>query len=339
MTVQNRRWLLAERPAGKLKDSDFRMDSVAVPAPGPGEFLVQVTHLSFDPTQRIWITMPSYLPMVEIGAVVRAGGVGQVVQSNHADFPVGTMVQGGFGWQEYCLTNGFTEVGPVTKLPPGMKPEHALGCLGVTGLTAYFGLLDLGQPKAGDVVVVSGAAGATGSIAGQVAKAQGCTAIGIAGGAEKCAWVKDVAGFDACIDYKSENVTARLRELAPKGINIVFENVGGAILDSSLANIARSARIILCGAISTYDDGVGEGLRNYMQLTIQRARMEGFIILDYAPRFGEGVAALAGMMAAGKIKALEDVQECFENTPATLRRLFEGKNFGKQLLKICDPPV
>jgi NADPH-dependent curcumin reductase CurA len=337
MTTQNRRWLLAARPQGKLKDSDFRMDSLAIPTPGPGEFLVKVTHLSFDPTQRIWITMPSYLPMVGIGAVVRSGGVGQVVQSNNPDFPVGAMVRGGFGWQEYFCTSGMTEVGPVMKLPPGMKPEHALGCLGMTGLTAYFGLMDLGEPKPGDVVVVSGAAGATGSVVGQVAKAQGCSVIGIAGGPQKRAWVKDVAGFDHCIDYKSENVAARLRQLAPKGVNIVFENVGGAILDASLANIAMRARIILCGAISIYDDGVGEGLKNYMQITVQRARMEGFIILDYAPRFGEGVSALVGLMAAGKLKATEDVQDGFENIPATLRRLFEGKNLGKQLLKICDP--
>ena len=198
----------------------------------------------------------------------------------------------------------------------------------------------MGKPKAGDTVVVSGAGGATGSVVVQIAKALGCKVIGIAGGADKCAWVTGVAGADACIDYKSEMVPARLKELAPKGIDVVFENVGGEILEASMTNLALKARIVLCGGISGYNDqGPPAGIRTYMMLTMMRARMEGFIVLDYAPRYGEGVQALSKLMAEGKLKTVDDVQHGFENIPATLRRLFEGKNVGKQLLKITDPPL
>ncbi len=332
----NRRWVLAQRPSGHLKDSDFELVTEAMPTPGPGQFVVRTTHLSFDPTQRGWLQADSYLPAVKIGEVVRAGGAGEVVASNNPAFPVGAIVQGATGWQEYCLTDG-TGWWPFTKIQPGVSIAHSLGIFGTTGVTAYFGLLDLGQPKPGDVVLISGAAGATGSIAGQIAKAMGCTAIGIAGGPEKCAWVRDVAGFDACIDYKSEPVAKRIRELAPKGVNIIFENVGGEILDAGLANLALRSRVVLCGGISSYNAASAAeivGLKNYMQLTVTRSRMEGFIVLDYAKRYPEAVKALATWIAEGKVKSLEDVQEGFENAPATLRRLFEGKNFGKQLLKL-----
>jgi len=332
----NRRWLLAARPSGNLKDSDFRLDTQPMPEPGEGEFVIKVTHLSFDPTQRGWIGGDTYLPAVKIGEVVRAGGAGEVVASKNPNFPVGMRVQGAVGWQEYCLTDG-KGWWPTVPLHPGLSPELALGLFGTTGITAYFGLLDIGQPKAGDVVLVSGAAGATGSVVGQIAKAMGCTAIGIAGGKTKCDWVVETAGFDACIDYKSEPVAKRIRELAPKGVNVVFENVGGEILDAALANLALKARVILCGGISSYNAASAaeiQGLKNYMQLTVMRARMEGFIVLDYAARFGEAAQALGKWMAEGKVKSIEDVQEGFENIPATLRRLFEGKNFGKQLLRL-----
>ncbi|BCW87161.1 NADPH-dependent curcumin reductase [Alphaproteobacteria bacterium SO-S41] len=332
----NRRWLLAQRPSGNLKDSDFELVREAIPTPGAGEFVVKVTHLSFDPTQRGWLAADSYLPAVKIGEVVRAGGAGEVVASNNPKFPVGAKVQGAFGWQDYCLTDG-GGFWPCATLHPGMSAEHALGIFGTTGLTAYFGLRDVGQPKTGDVVLISGAAGATGSVVGQIAKAMGCTAIGIAGGKTKCDWVVETAGFDACIDYKSEPVAKRIKELAPKGVNVVFENVGGDILDAALANLAQRARVVLCGGISSYNAASAaeiQGLKNYMALTVTRSRMEGFIVLDYAPRFAEGVKALADWMAAGAIKSIEDVQEGLENAPATLRRLFEGKNFGKQLLRL-----
>lgn len=339
MSNVNRRWLLAARPVGMIKDSDFRRDDVPVPEPGANEFLVRQTHLSFDPTQRGWISMDSYLPAVKIGDVVRAGGVGQVVRSNNPNFKVGQLVQGAFGWQDYFVSSGMTEFMPVTPLFPGVTPEQALGVFGITGLTAWFGLTDVGKPKAGDTVVVSGAAGATGSVVVQVAKALGCKVIGIAGGPEKCAWVRNVAGADACVDYKNEAVPARLKELAPNGIDVVFENVGGEILEASMLNLAQKARIVLCGGISGYNETMPQGIRTYMMLTIQRARMEGFIVLDYAPRYPEGVQALARLMAEGKLKTAEDVQEGFDNIPATLRRLFEGKNFGKQLLKIDNAPL
>ncbi len=342
MAEINRRWLLAARPQGMIKDSDFELVSGPVPEPGEGEFLVRVTDFSFDPTQRGWLAGDTYLPAVKIGAPVRAGAIGQVIKSNHPGFKPGQMVQGTFGWQEYVISKGMTETGPVTPVRAGVSPEQALGVFGVTGLTAWFGLTDIGQPKAGDTVLVSGAAGATGSVVVQVAKALGCKVIGIAGGKDKCAWVKDVAGADACIDYKSENVAAAIKAHAPKGVNVVFENVGGEILEAALMNLALRARIVLCGGISSYNDtdlAAMKGIRPYMQLTVMRARMEGFIILDYAPRWGEGVAALGKLIAEGKLKTAEDVQHGFENCPATLRRLFEGKNVGKQLLKLTAPPL
>ncbi len=340
--TNNRRWLLASRPHGAIKDSDFTLDEGPVPQPGEGEFLVRVTHLSFDPTQRGWLGGDTYLPAVRIGDPVRAGGIGQVIASNHPGYDVGQLVQGTFGWQEHVVSNGMTETGPVSRLHPGITPEQALGVFGITGLTAYFGLTDLGQPKPGDTVLVSGAAGATGSVVVQLAKALGCKVIGIAGGGEKCAWVRDVAGADACLDYRAGGLAAAIRAEAPRGVNVVFENVGGEVFDAALANLALRARVVLCGGISSYNDTAEDrspGLRNYMNITVMRARVEGFIVLDYAPRFAEGVQALAALMAQGKLKTAEDVAHGFENCPATLRRLFEGKNFGKQLLKLANPPL
>jgi NADPH-dependent curcumin reductase CurA len=337
MTMINRRWLLAQRPHGILKDSDFTLDSGPMPVPGDGEFLVRVTHLSFDPTQRGWLAADSYLPAVKIGAPVRAGAVGEVIASNHPRLAVGDRVQGTFGWQEHVVSNGMTETGPVSIVRPGITPEQALGVFGITGLTAWFGLTELGQPKPDDTVLVSGAAGATGSVVVQVAKALGCTVIGIAGGPEKCAWVTDVAGADACIDYRRGDVAAAIRAAAPKGVDVVFENVGGEIFDAALANLARDARVVLCGGIASYNDTSetrSHGLLNYMNITVMRARVTGFIVTDYAPRFGEGVQALAKLIAEGRLVTAEDVQHGFENCPATLRRLFEGKNLGKQLLRL-----
>jgi NADPH-dependent curcumin reductase CurA len=332
-----RKWLLKARPVGPLKDSDFELVTVPMPDVGEGQLLVRLTHFSFDPTQRGWLGGDTYLPAVPIGGVVRAGGIGEVVASRHPGFAVGDIVQGTFGWQEHALTDGTTETGPVTRLRAGVTPEQALSVFGVTGLTAWFGLTDIGQPKPGDTVLVSGAAGATGSVVVQIAKALGCTVIGIAGGPEKCRWVVETAGADACIDYRAGNVGRAIREHARKGVNVVFENVGGEILDAALGNLALNARVVLCGGISSYNDTAEDrspGLRNYMNLTVMRGRMEGFIVLDYAKRYGEGVAELARLMAEGKLKTAEDVAHGFENCPATLRRLFDGKNFGKQLLKV-----
>lgn len=339
MTTLNRRWVLARRPEGRLQDSDFARSDVELPDLGPDEVRVRVTHLSFDPTQRIWISADSYLPAVPIGAVVRGGGVGQVVASNRPDLKPGQLVQGSFGWQDYLQSKGVTELGPITPLPPGLSPEQALGVMGLTSITAWFGVHDILKPQAGETAVVSGAAGATGSAAAQILKAAGARVIGIAGGPEKTRWVKETAKIDDCIDYKSEDVARRIAQFAPNGVNMVFENVGGAILDASLANLAQRARIALCGGISGYDAGEAIGLKNYMSLVIQRARIEGFLVLDYFPRVAEAVQGLGALLAQGKLRVEVDLQEGFDNIPATLRRLFEGKNRGKQLLKIADPPL
>jgi hypothetical protein len=244
------------------------------------------------------------------------------------------------GWQDYAVVTSKGPLG-VRKIPPtGLPLTLWLSVLGMTGLTAYFGLLDIGKPQAGETVVVSAAAGATGSVAGQIAKIQGCRVVGIAGGSEKCRWLEQEAGFDASIDYKTENVEQRLKDNCPKGIHIYFDNVGGSILDAALAALALRGRVVLCGGISRYnEDRPVPGPANYLNLLIQRGRMEGFIVLDYASRFHEGTQQLLEWVKSGKIKFKEDIQEGLENAPRTLLRLFEGKNFGKQLLRVADPPI
>jgi NADPH-dependent curcumin reductase CurA len=336
----NRRVVLANRPVGTVKDTDFRIEESPVPEPGPGEYLVRNLMLSFEPTQRGWLNdRQSYLPPVAIGEVMRSFGAGQVVESNNPDFPVGTLVQGALGWQDYVATEGNLPLGRVSKVPAGVPLEKALGVFSTTGLTAYFGMLDIAQVKEGDVVLVSAAAGATGSVAGQIARLLGAsTIIGIAGGERKCAWVRDVAGFDACIDYRSENVRQRIGELAPKGLDVYFDNVGGHILEAALDHIAHHARIVLCGGISSgYSmEARPQGPNNLSRLIERRSRMEGFLVLDFVPRFGEAVKRLAEWVGQGRIVTEEDVQEGLENAPATLRRLFEGSNLGKQLLRIAE---
>lgn len=337
----NRRWVLAERPTGQVGPECFRREDGAVPEPGEGQFLVRVTHLSFDPTQRGWMTGDTYIPAVAVGEVMRAKAVGQVVASRHPGYPVGRLVQGGFGWQDYALSDGVNDVLPAMDLPPRATPEEALGVLGLTGMTAYFGLNDIGRPKPGETVLVSAAAGATGSVAVQLAKAAGCRVIGIAGGPQKCAWVTEVCGADACIDYKAQNVWWALGKLAPEGVDVVFENVGGEILEAAIMRLAIGARIIMCGAISVYDQDphAQKGIRYLLNLARKRARIEGFIVMDYEARFGEATQVLSGLVAEGRLKSLSDVAEGFENIPATFQRLFTGANFGKQLLKLADPPL
>ena len=271
---------------------------------------------------------------------MRAASVGQVVESRNDQFNVGDLVQGSFGWQEYSITTGTDGFMPAQKIPEGIPPTSPLSIYGITGLTAYFGMLDIGKPQDGDTVLVSGAAGATGSVAGQIARINGATnIIGIAGGPEKCKWVVEEAGFDSCIDYKNENVAERIPELAPKGLNIYFDNVGGSILEHSLANIALNARVVMCGGISSgYTmERLQAGPSTIFNLIIQRARMEGFIVLDYADRFLDAITELAGWVGEGKVKYQEDIAEGLENCPETLAKLFKGKNFGKQLLKLSDP--
>ena len=334
--MTNRQWLLARRPQGMISAQDFQWTEAPVPVPTEGEVLVRNLMLSCDPTQRGWISGDTYLPAVKIGEVVRSFAVGRVVASKNPKIAEGSLVQGLFGWQDYVLAKSGTPTAP-GPVPAGVPIETAMSALGMTGITAWFGLHEIGRPKAGETVVVSGAAGATGSAVGQLAKIHGCRAVGIAGGADKCRYLVDDLGFDAAIDYKSEEVGKRLKEICPKGIDIYFDNVGGEILDAALARLAMRGRVVLCGAIARYNDSaLGAGPKNYLNLLIQRGRMEGFIVLDYLPRAHEAIAAIAGYLRDGRLKDRVDVQHGLENAPATLARLFKGENLGKQLLRIAE---
>jgi NADPH-dependent curcumin reductase len=334
----NRQWRLATRPPGLMDESHFRWVEEPVPTlTADGQILVRNIYLSVDPAQRTWMARDTYMPAVPIGEVMRSFAVGRVEDSRHPDFARGDLVQGLFGWQDYARVNAIGPERP-NKLPPGVPVPLAMSALGITGLTAYFGLLEVGRPVAGETVVVSGAAGATGSVVGQIARIKGCRAIGIAGGREKCAWLTKEAGFDAAIDYKSEDVPARLKELCPKGVDVYFDNVGGEILDAALARLAYRGRVVLCGAISGYNASeLPPGPKHYLNLLLQRGRMEGFIVTDFFKRLGEAVTNLSTWVMSGQIKDQVDVQEGLENAPKTLRRLFSGENRGKQLLKITDP--
>ena len=330
MSETNRQWRLRARPVARAKESDFELHEVPVPVPEEGQFLLRNRWLAFEPAMRGWMEdRPNYIPPVALGAVMRGVTVGEVTKSHLDGYAVGDLVTGATGWQEWAVGDG-----SLRKLPPGTDPKLALSVLGITGITAYFGLLEVGQPKAGNTVVVSGAAGATGSVVGQLAKREGCRVIGVAGGAEKCAWLVDKAGFDAAIDYKNEIVGDRLSQLCPDGIDVFFDNVGGEVLDAVLARIARGARVVICGAITRYSmQELPPGPANYINLMIQRARMQGFVVLDYAARFPEAMGTLGECVAEGSIVWECDVQRGFENAPRTLLRLYTGANLGKQLLE------
>ncbi len=336
----NKMLKLKTRPIGSVTSEHFELVEEQVAELEEGQILVKVLYLSFDPTQRGWLNdVKSYVPPVQIGEVMRAGSVGQVIETRDSNFSNGDIVQGTFGWQEYAVVNGSSGIMPIQKVPEGIPPTSALSIYGITGLTAFFGMVEIGKPIEGDTVLVSGAAGATGSVAGQIARIKGAkNVIGIAGGPEKCNWVVNEAGFDSCIDYKNENVTTRITELAPKGIDVYFDNVGGSILETALGAIAQNARIVMCGGISSgYTmETLPPGPSTISNLIIQRGRMEGFIVLDFADRFLEAIIALGTWVSEGKIIYQEDIAEGLENCPETLARLFEGKNLGKQLLKISD---
>jgi NADPH-dependent curcumin reductase CurA len=328
----NRQFRLAARPVGLPKRTDWKLTEEPVPDPGPGQVVVKAMYISLDPAMRGWMNEGrSYIEPVKIGDVMRAGAVGEVIASQNADFAVGDHVFGMLGVQEYAISDakGLTKIDP--KLAP---PPVYLGALGITGLTAYFGLLEIGKPVAGETVVVSCAAGATGMVVGQIAKLKGCRAVGIAGGKEKCDYVVRELGFDACIDYKSEKVVHALAQHCPKGINVYFDNVGGEILDAALAHITRHARVVICGAISQYNTMEGiKGPANYLSLLINSARMEGFIVFNFASRYAEGIRELATWYAQGKLKTKEDIVEGFETFPDTLLKLFRGENTGKLMIK------
>jgi NADPH-dependent curcumin reductase CurA len=333
---KNRQWLLARRPNGALESADFRLNEADIPEPGEGEVLVRNVYLSCDPTQRGWMARDTYLPAIKIGEVIRSLAAGEVVRSNDPRFTPGQRVQGFLGWQDYVAAR-HTDSAPLFVIPEGFSMATGLSALGLTGLTAYFGLLDVGRPKKGETVVVSGAAGATGSAVGQIARILGCRVVGIAGGKEKCGYLREL-GFDAAIDYKSDNLITALRTSCPNGIDVFFDNVGGPILDAALAFLAMRGRVVICGAISTYNDqSQAPGPKNYMNLLTRRGRMEGFLVLDYVHRAAEAVSAISGWLREGKLKDRVDVVEGFENAPAALGRLFTGENLGKQLVKIAEP--
>ena len=332
----NRQVRLAARPVGLPKGSDWNITEEPLPAPGAGEFLVAISHISLDPAMRGWMNAgASYIDPVEIGDVMRAGTVGEVVASEHPGFAVGEHVYGALGVQEYALSDG----AGVLKVDPSLAPLPTfLGTLGMTGMTAYFGLLDTGRMKEGDTVVVSGAAGAVGSVVGQIAKIKGASrVVGIAGGQEKCSWLTGELGFDAAIDYKSQDVRLALREAAPQGIDVYFDNVGGEILDAALTRLARGARIVICGAISQYNATESvKGPANYLALLVTRSSMTGMVVFDYASQFAQAAGELAGWMREGRLISREDVvQGGVEAFPQTLLKLFEGENVGKLVLQIA----
>jgi NADPH-dependent curcumin reductase CurA len=313
---------------------DFRLVSEPMPEPGDGEILVRTEMLSCDPTQRGWMAGKTYLPAVGLGEVMRAIAGGEVVVSRHPRFTIGQRVQGILGWQEYATARADSG-GFLQPIPDDVPLETGMSVLGPTGITAYFGLLEIGHAKGGDTVLVSGAAGATGSVAGQIAKTIGCRVVGVAGGAEKCRYLIETLGFDAAVDYKSENLISRLRATCPNGIDVFFDNVGGAVLDAALPFLALHAHVVICGAISGYNaDAPIAGPRNYLHLLLRRARMEGFLFLDYLPRIDEASSALAAWLRAGKIRDRVDIVDGFENAPAALIRLFNGENRGKQLVRV-----
>ena len=329
----NRQFLLAQRPVGLPERETFSFVESVVAEPGDGEIVVRNEYLSLDPAMRGWMNdTKSYIPPIGIGEVIRALGVGKVIASKNPAFAVGDYVNGAVGVQDYFLgvPKGFYKVDP-TKAP---LPLY-LSALGMTGMTAYFALLDVGQPKAGETVVISGAAGAVGSIAGQIAKLKGCHVVGIAGGAEKCKTLIDEFGFDGAIDYKNEDVIAGLKRECPKGVDVYFDNVGGDILDAVLTRLAFKSRVIICGAISQYNNKQNiKGPANYLNLLVNSARMEGMVVMSYAPRFAEAAQEMAGWLASGKIKSKEDIVEGLETFPETLLKLFSGENLGKLVLKV-----
>ncbi|MFK7895694.1 MAG: NADP-dependent oxidoreductase [Myxococcota bacterium] len=340
MAYTNRQWQLASRPVGMIQESNFKLVTEEIPEVPDGHFLVRNLFLAFEPAMRGWVDdVPSYIPPVGLGEVMRASTVGQVVESNHPDYPKGQIVSGMLGWQEYFLTDGTPGLlGGVSAVPEGIPPQRMLSLLGGTGMTAYFGIHNVHPIQEGDQVLISGAAGATGSVAAQIAKIRGAgKVVGIAGGPTKCGWLKETAGLDAAIDYKNEDVGARIREEFPDGVDLYFDNVGGDILNETLPRMKDFGRITMCGGISGYnDEEPAPGPSNIMQIVIHRLSVKGFILIDHFADMGQAITDLSTWAAEGKLVVEEDIQEGFENTPKTFLRLFEGKNLGKQLLKIAD---
>jgi NADPH-dependent curcumin reductase len=332
MSDKNIQVTLASRPVGWVKESDFKIVETAIPKAGAGQVLVKNLYLSLDPYMRGRMNdMQSYAPNVQIGQVMVGGTAGEIVESNNPKFKAGNSVTGYFGWQQYGVSDG----AGLQKVDPKLVPLSAyLGAVGMPGLTAWLGMLDIGAPKPGETAVVSAAAGAVGSIAGQIAKIKGCRAVGIAGGKQKCDLVVKEFGFDACVDYKGENLAKDLRAAAPKGIDIYFENVGGQILETVALQLNPFARIPFCGLISQYNEVKPHGLDNLVMLLVNRVKLQGFIVSDHAPQSGKAVEELAGWVRDGKIKYRETIANGIEDAPRAFIGLLKGENVGKQLVKL-----
>ncbi len=337
MAQTNLAYTLKSRPAGMVGAEHFERQELPIPAPGEGEVLIRTHYLSLDPAMRGWLNEgKSYVPPVAIGEVMRAIAVGEIVESRHEAFKAGDHVTGMFGVQQYCA--GDPKALNLNKVDPDLVPlQRYLGALGMPGMTAYFGILQvLGEPQPGQTVVVSGAAGAVGSMVGQIARIKGARVVGIAGGPDKCREVTEDYGFDACIDYRSQDVLEGLKQHCPKGIDVYFDNVGGEILEAALARLAMHGRIIICGAISQYNnaDNRPVGPRNYLSLLVNRGTMKGMVVFDYQKQYAEAGKQIAQWMMQGELKVREHVVEGLDNFPEALAMLFSGGNHGKLVLKI-----
>lgn len=330
--AKNAQWIYASKPEGQVTAEHFRRVDADMPVPGDGDVLVKTTLLSLDPASRAWMAGRTYRPMLEPGEVMAGWGLGEVVQSNSEKFAPGDLVSGEYGWQRYAVLPARA----LTKHDKHAKPEHLLGVLGITGLTAYFGMLDVGRPRPGETVLVSTAAGAVGSIAGQIAKIAGCRVVGTTSSAEKCAWIVDELGFDAAVDYKAPGLAQEIRKACPNGIDVYFDNTGGEVLAIALARMNLWGRVACCGNVSQYNatqaSGGPAGVPGF--LVTKRIRMEGFIVMDFYQRRAHAEAQLARWLEEGKLKAPVDVVEGFESMPKALEGLFAGKNKGKLMVRV-----
>ncbi len=334
MTTVSRQWVLKARPTGMVGPEHFELREETLPEPGDGELLVRTLLLSLDPANRAWMApTPTYKAPVMPGDVMHGFALGEVVRSNAAGFAPGDLVDGMIGWRNHAVV----PAADMVRRDRRHRPEHLMGVLGVTGLTAYFGLLDIGQPKSGETVLVSAAAGAVGSIVGQIAKLKGCRVVGTAGGSEKCAWLTREMGFDAAVDYKAGNVRRALREACPDGVDVYFDNAGGEVLNVALFLMNTRGRIVCCGNVSQYNaETIAPGPAAVPGLlVVKRLRMEGFIVLDYEDRRAEAEAVLAGWLADGSLKSAEDIVEGLDQAPAALAGLFAGRNRGKLLIRVA----
>ena len=331
MARVNRQWRLARRPSGRFEAADFTWHETPMGPAAAGEVLVRQISMSLDPAQRMWAAVDTYAPAVPLGEVMRGIGIGRVEESGHPDYVAGDLVQGMLGWQDYYTSTGRD----LTKLPvyPGMPGDAWLGLFGHIGATAYFGLLDVGKPQPGETLVVSAAAGAVGSIVGQIGKIHGCRVVGIAGSDEKCRWIVDALGFDAAINYRTTPIERGLDDECPQGVDLDFENVGGTILDAVLKKLRLRGRVVICGLISDYTSG-SSPIRNISHVLVQRARVEGFVVTDYTKRFPEAVRALAAWYAEGRVKYRIDAVDGLERAPEAINRLFDGGNIGKLVVRV-----